>query len=384
MSEQAEAAGPPPDDESQLCLADVERLAARHMPAAVRDFVNGGSGDELTLGLNRAALDSLTVVPRVLAGNADCDLNAKLVRSTASAPLAVAPMAYHRLVHPGGEVEMARAARTAGVPFAVSMLSSCPLEDIAAVGGCLWFQLYWLRDRGRMRELIRLAERNNCEALVLTVDAPVMGRRLRDIRNAFTLPPEVTGAILDPDRPSEAHERTDGMSAVAAHTSTMFDPAVGWADVSWVRAQTRLPLVLKGILDPEDACRAAAAGADAVVVSNHGGRQLDGAVAAVSALPSVVEALAGRCQVLFDSGVRSGRDVLKALALGASGVLVGRPLLWGLAADGHRGALRVLELLRLELSDALRLSGCAGVARARRLTVLPTFPSYAVAPNGVR
>ncbi|MFI0712164.1 alpha-hydroxy acid oxidase [Streptomyces inhibens] len=354
-----------------LCLHDLERLAAARLPASVWDFVQGGSGAETTLAANRAALREVTVLPRVLRGTGPATTRTRLVGGPAALPAAVAPMAYHQLLTPAGELATAAAARAADVPFTVGMLSSCSLESIASVGPRLWFQLYWLTDRERMRDLIARAEAAGCEALMITVDVPVMGRRLRDLRNGFALPPEVSAANLAPGPSSFAHDRVAGASAVAEHTKAVFDPAVTWRDLEWLRAQSALPLIVKGILDENDAVRAAECGADAVVVSNHGGRQLDGAVAAVAALPHVAEAVAGRCEVLLDSGVRSGTDILRALALGASGVLVGRPLLWGLAVDGARGAERVLGLLRTELADCLTLAGCANPGAAARLrTVL--------------
>jgi 4-hydroxymandelate oxidase len=336
----------------------------------VRDFVAGGAGDEVTLGANRAALDRVFVVPRAPRDVSGCSTASTLLGRRAAAPLAVAPVAYHRLLHPDGEVATARAARRAGVPFVVGTLSSVAVEEVTATGAATWFQLYWLRDAERALGLVRRAEDAGCEAIVLTVDVPWMGRRLRDARNRFALPPEVTAAHLDDGARGAAHRGVAGTSAVATHTARAFSPAVSWGTVDRLRAATRLPLVLKGVLDPRDAVRAAEAGADAVVVSNHGGRQLDGAVPSVLALPGVVAAVAATglpCQVLFDSGVRGGTDVLRALALGADGVLAGRPVLWGLAAGGAAGAYRVLELLAAETRDALALAGCASVAEARSL-----------------
>lgn len=346
-------------------LADIARAAAERLPSDVRDFIDGGSGAELTLAANRAALDAVGLVPRVLTGGG-ADTRATLVGTAASMPVAVAPMAYHLLAHPEGEIATAEAAAAAGVPFTVSTLSSRTVEEIAKTDASLWFQLYWLRDRGLVEELLSRAEQANCRALVVTVDVPEMGRRLRDVRNGFALPSWLRAAHLEPG-PTEAHERRDSGSAVAAHTASAFDPALTWADLEWVRERTRLPLVVKGILDPRDAARCVGIGADAVVVSNHGGRQLDGAVPSVVALPGVVEAVGGAAEVLFDSGVRSGTDVLRALALGADGVLLGRPVLWGLAAAGRQGVGRVLQLLREELRQAMLLAGCADVTAAQAL-----------------
>ncbi|MEV6288190.1 alpha-hydroxy acid oxidase [Kribbella sp. NPDC051770] len=338
-------------------LRDYEQLAVDRLAQPVADFIAGGSGDELTLRANRRALDRVQLVPRVLAGVEAAVTIDRLVGSAAAMPVAVAPMAYQRLVHPEGELELARAAAAAGVPYVISTLSSVPLEKIP--GDC-WFQLYWLRDRGVVESLVERAVAAGCSALVVTVDVPVMGRRLRDVRNAFALPEGIVAANLETTR--QAHTAVPGLSAVAAHTASAFSPTVSWADLEWLRSRCDLPLVVKGILDPRDARRAAAIGAEAVVVSNHGGRQLDGAVASIDALVDVV---GNDIDVLLDSGIRSGTDVLKALALGASGVLIGRPLLWALAVDACDEAF---GLLRRELTDAMLLAGCADLQAVKELS----------------
>ncbi|MFE2169617.1 alpha-hydroxy acid oxidase [Streptomyces sp. NPDC059447] len=346
-------------------LADFERSAASVLPPSVRDFIAGGSGDETTLDANRSALDRVFLVPRVLRDVSRVSTDTTLLGRPAALPVAVAPIAYHRLVHPDGELATARAAKAAGVPFTAGTLSSVPIEEITAVGGSVWFQLYWLRDTAQRLDLVRRAEDAGCEALVLTVDVPWMGRRLRDVRNRFALPAHVRAANIATE--GTAHRSAAGTSAVAVHTARSLSPALTWSSVAELRERTELPLVLKGVLAPEDAARAADCGVDAVVVSNHGGRQLDGAVPSIDALHEVVRAVGGNSEVLLDSGVRSGTDVLRALALGASGVMVGRPLMWGLATAGETGAARVLQLLAEELRDALGLSGCDGVAAAARL-----------------
>ncbi|MFJ2833628.1 alpha-hydroxy acid oxidase [Streptomyces sp. NPDC087263] len=350
------------------CLADFEQAAAAVLPPDVRDFVAGGSGDETTLAANRAAFDRTFLVPRVLRNVSQCTTAATLLGRPAAMPLAVAPVAYHRLVSPDGELATAQAAKAAGVPFTVSTLSNVPVEEITAIGGSVWFQLYWLHDADRALELARRAEDAGCEALMLTVDVPWMGRRLRDVRNRFTLPAEVRAVHLDAD--GTAHTRPTDASAVAVHTGRTFSPAMTWATVARLRERTRLPLVLKGILATEDALRAADCGADAIVVSNHGGRQLDGAVPSLDALAELAPALGGRCELLLDSGVRSGTDILRALALGAAGVLVGRPVIWALAAAGEAGVRRAFELLADELRTSMGLAGCADVGQARELRTI--------------
>lgn len=344
-------------------LSGFEELAAAVLPAAVRDFVAGGSSSETTLRLNRTALDSVTLVPRVLSGVEAADTSCRLLGGAARMPVVVAPMAYQRLLHPEGELLLARAAADAGIPYVISTLSSCPLEKIAGEAPS-WFQLYWLRDRAMVESLVDRAEAAGCGALMVTVDVPVMGRRLRDVRNSFALPPDVVAANLV-DARSEAHVGVPGLSAVAAHTASAFEPAVSWRDLEWLKSRTSLPLLVKGILDPRDATRAVEVGAEGIVVSNHGGRQLDGAVASINALPPIVDAVGKECSVLLDSGIRSGTDVLRALALGASAVLVGRPLLWALAVDACESAL---DLLHRELADAMLLAGCAEVGAAAQLT----------------
>lgn len=356
------------------CLADFEEPARARLPRQVWDFLAGGSGDETTMNANRAALDRVAVMPRVLSGVSEVDTRTRILGGSSALPVAVAPMAYQHLAHANGETALARAAARAGVPYAASTLSSLPIEEITASGATVWFQLYWLRDRQLVAELVERAEAAGCAALMLTVDVPVLGRRLRDLRNSFALPPDVVAANLRAGAAEfragpedRAHTVGTGTSAVAAHTRAIFAPGLGWSDVAWLRDRTRLPLAVKGILDPRDAVRAVEVGADAVVVSNHGGRQLDGAPPSIVALPQVVDAVAGRCEILIDSGIRSGTDVLRALALGASAVLVARPLLWALAVGGERGADEALALLRDEVRDALTLAGCANPAAARDL-----------------
>ncbi len=344
-------------------LAGYESQAAAVLPAPVRDFVAGGSGTETTLRLNRAAFDSVTLTPRVLAGVDEPDTTCSILGTDFALPVAVAPMAYQRLLHPEGELLLAQAAAAAGIPFVISTLSSFPLEKIAATAPS-WFQLYWLRDRALLTSLVHRAAEAGCTALMVTVTVPVMGRRLRDVRNSFALLEDVVAANLV-DISTAAHDPLPGVSAVAAHTASAFEPAVSWRDLAWIRQESGLPLVVKGILDPRDARRAVDAGAQAVVVSNHGGRQLDGAIASIDALSPIVDAVGNDCAVLLDSGVRSGTDVVRAVALGASAVLVGRPLLWALAVEAVDEAL---SLLRQEVREAMLLAGCADLAAVAGLT----------------
>ena len=348
-----------------VCLADLECAAREVLPGEIWDFLAGGSGAEASLLANRTALERIFVVPRMLCDLTDRTTGADVLGRRAALPMAVAPVAYQRLFHPEGELAAARAARDAGVPYIIATLSSVPLEEVAAAGGRPWFQLYWLRDEKRSLELVRRAEDAGCEAIVFTVDVPWMGRRLRDMRNGLALPEWVTAANFDAG--TAAHRRNRGLSAVATHTAREFGPAT-WKSVAKVRAHTDLPVVLKGILAVEDARRAIEAGVGGIVVSNHGGRQLDGAVPGTEMLGEIAAAVSGNCEVLLDGGIRSGGDILKAVALGASAVLVGRPMMWGLAAAGEDGARQVLDLLAVELRDAMGLAGCASVTAARWLS----------------
>ena len=349
-----------------MSLLDFEASAKSLLATEVWDFIAGGSGFEITMRANRQALDSVSVYPRVLGGTlSGTDTN--LLGTPMSMPIAVAPMAYQRLVHPAGEVAMAEAACQAGIPLMLSALSSCLIEDIARTGAKIWFQLYWMSERSAVEQLIGRAEAAGSTALVVTLDVPILGRRLRDVRNQFALPADVIAANLTGGATSTAHRARAGESALAAHTTELFGPALTWSDLEWLRGRTSLPLAVKGVLDPRDAARAVGIGADAVVVSNHGGRQLDGAPASITALAAVVAEVGQQCQVLLDSGVRSGMDVLRALALGASGVLVGRPLLWALAVGGAAGATQALSLLSTEFRESLILAGCPDLAAVRDL-----------------
>jgi 4-hydroxymandelate oxidase len=256
-------------------------------------------------------------------------------------------------------------------------MTSVPLDRIVALGGSVWFQLYWLQDRAQTFDLVQHAQDAGCEALMLTVDTPWMGRRRRDLRNGFAVPDGVRAVELGLGPGSSTHRAESGRSALAAHSAQAFSHSLTWSDLEALRSRSRLPLILKGVLDPEDAALAVQHGADAVVVSNHGGRQLDGAVPAIDVLEAVCRAVDGRAEVLVDGAIRSGTDILRALALGADGVLVGRPLIWGLATDGANGAGLVLELLAAELRDALGLAGCDTPRAARALRTLSGPPAPA-------
>lgn len=341
-----------------LRVDDYAELAESKVASDAWGYVQGGSGVEWTLAENRAAFDRIAIRPRFLVDVERCDTTTSLLGSALPTPIGVAPMAYHRLVHEDGELATAEAAGETGGPFVVSIFASQPLADIAKRATVpLWQQLYWLRRRDRLAGLIHKAEDAGFSAFVLTVDLPKVARRLRDVRNEFTLPERVSAVNLERDVMSTIHSGESGSSAIERHSLEQFDRTITWSDLAWLREQTALPLVLKGILTAEDARLAVGHGVDAVVVSNHGGRQLDFALSAVEALPEVVAEVDGALPVLVDGGIRSGTDVFKAVALGADAVFVGRPVLWGLGAAGAEGAAAVLRLLREELVECMTLAG---------------------------
>ncbi|WP_435796443.1 alpha-hydroxy acid oxidase [Kitasatospora indigofera] len=353
-------------------LADVEREARARLPSEVWDFIQGGSGSERTLAANAAQFGRYALRPRTLVDVSACDTGLDLLGSALEVPIGVAPMAYHRLADDEGETATARAAGRAGALLIAGIFASRTLEDIAAAAtGPLWLQLYWLRRRDALAALVGRAEAAGYRALVLTVDAPRVGRRLRDARNGFAVPAGIRAVNLDPGLMAASHRSAAGASGIESHAREQFDPALSWSDLAWLRERSSLPLVLKGILTAEDARLAAEHGVAAVVVSNHGGRQLDGALPSLAALPEVVAALPPEIPVLFDGGVRTGADVAVALALGARAVLVGRPVLWGLAAGGEAGVDRVLGLLRSELEDAMALLGRPALRDLDRATLAP-------------
>ncbi|GIH06776.1 alpha-hydroxy-acid oxidizing enzyme [Rhizocola hellebori] len=336
-------------------------IAARELvDSKVWDFVCGGGGAEITLAANRHIFDTAMIRPRILVDVSICDTSRLLLGDRWPSPIGIAPTAYHTLLHPEGELATAQGAN--GAPMVVSIFAGQPLEEIAKrATGPLWLQLYWLQRRDVMTSLAKRAHDAGFRALMLTVDAPRIGRRLRDMRNGFAIPPHIQAVNLDETVMAATHQ-PDG---IAKHAALTFDQRVTWADLAWLKSLTDLPLVLKGVLTAEDAALAVEHGVDAIVVSNHGGRQLDGAVPAMRALPEVVAAVDGRCPVLVDGGIRHGRDVFVALASGASAVLIGRPVLWALAAGGASGVGELLSLLNAEFEHTMAL---AGRPRAEEIT----------------
>lgn len=346
-------------------VADYEAIARERLPAMAYDYYAGGAGDELTVRDNDTAWTRIRLRPRFLADVSRCDPGTTLLGRPVPLPLLLAPCAFHRLAHPEGELAVARAAAAAGIVNVLSTLSSTRLEDVAgAADGPRWFQLYCYRDREVTRALVERAEASGYAALCVTVDVPVPGLRTREARGRFRLPPGVRAENL-----SHVLEDADGSSLVR-YVSEQFDPALTWRTLEWLRGIARVPIVLKGILAAEDARIASREGIAALCVSNHGGRQLDTVIATADALRAVVDAADG-VEVLVDGGIRRGTDILKALAIGARGVMVGRPYLWGLAVDGEAGVAGVIELLGAELRASMALCGCAQVPDISRALLVP-------------
>jgi len=342
---------------SFLNLHEAEVLAREILPAPTYDYFAGGANDEITLDANRRAFDEMAIRFRVLVDVSRRDLSLPLLGSRVPAPLVVAPMAFQRLAHPDGELATARAAGALGLPMTLSTFSTVSLEEVrAATSAPLWFQLYVHQDRGITKGLVERAAAAGYSALVLTVDVPEIGRRERDERNAFRLSPALRVANFLPGASDPLQEAADG-SGLAHFVHGMRDASLSWKDLEWLASLAPLPLVIKGLVRADDARRAAGHGAAGIVVSNHGGRQLDTAISSVRALPEVAEAVGDSMLVMVDGGIRRGTDVVKALALGARAVMIGRPLLWALALEGEAGVRRALTLLINELDLAMALAG---------------------------
>lgn len=358
-------------------IEDLRLLARKRIPRAIFDYADRGSYDERTISANRADLAALALRQRVMVDVSDRTLTTTLVGEDAAIPVAIAPTGLTGLFHGNGEICGARAAEAFGVPFTLSTMSICSIEDVAgATTKPFWFQLYVMRDREFSKSLVERAIAAKCSALVLTLDLQIQGQRHRDLKNGLAVPPRLTLAnaldiatkpawalrVLMGKRRSFGNldgfvKGADSLTTLSAWTAQQFDPSLSWKDIEWVRKIWPGKLILKGILDVGDARAAAATGADAVVVSNHGGRQLDGAISSIRALPRIVDAIGHQSEILFDGGVRSGQDVLKALALGAKGCLIGKSFLYGLAALGEAGVTKTLEILAKELDVSMALTG---------------------------
>jgi L-lactate dehydrogenase (cytochrome) len=358
-------------------VANLRALARRRVPRAFFEYADRGSYEETTLKANHAAFERIALRQRVMCNVDNRSLATDMLGQPVSMPLAIAPTGLTGLQYGSGEILGARAAAKAGIPFCLSTMSICSIEQVrAAVETPFWFQVYVMRDRGFTRELIQRARAADCSALMVTADLTVQGQRHREIKNGLSVPPRITlRNLLDMASkprwawsmlraPSRSFgnlqgriDNTDSLSTLAQWIAKQFDPTLEWKDLEWIRELWPGKLIIKGILDPRDARLAADHGVDAIVVSNHGGRQLDGAPASIDTLPSIVQAVGDRLEVLFDGGILSGQDLLKALASGARAGLIGKAFLYGLGALGEQGVTQVIELIRRELSVTMALTG---------------------------
>ncbi|MEY2852935.1 MAG: hypothetical protein RL030_67 [Pseudomonadota bacterium] len=374
-------------------IADLREIARRRVPKSIFQYLDHGSYDELTLRANRNDLDAVRFRQRVLIDVAQQQLGRPILGVPANMPLAIGPTGMCGFVHGDGEIHVAKAARDFGIPFCLSTVSICSIEDVrAATGVPFWFQLYVMKDRGFTASLIDRAEAAGCPALMMTVDIPVSGLRRRDAKNGLAVPPRLTlhNALDIASKPRWAwsilHGRRrhfgnladavpgTGNKSFAQWIASQFDASVTWKDLEKIRARWRGKLIVKGIMDPQDAREAVALGADAIVVSNHGGRQLDGAPSTISVLPHIAEAVGGDCEVMFDGGVRCGQDILKAIALGANAALSGRAYLYGLGALGGPGVTLALQIMAREMQVTLALTGCNDVRDVNRSILFEAAP----------
>jgi L-lactate dehydrogenase (cytochrome) len=369
-------------------VEDFRALARRRLPHVLFEYVDGGAYAEVTLRRNVADMEAVALRQRVLVDMSALDLATEAAGQPLAMPLGLAPVGFSGMYRRRGEVQAARAAEAAGVPFCLSTMGICDVEEVARGAAAPWFQLYMLKDRGYMRELIARARAAGSPVLVFTVDLPVLGTRYRDVRSGFSGPgglgaglrrawdglshPTWLWDVWLGGRPHALGSVAGAVSGEASQSDYLawiganFDRGVTWADIAWVREQWDRPILIKGVLDVEDAREAARCGVDGLVVSNHGGRQLDGVRSSISALPPIADAVGGELELYLDGGVRSGMDVLKALAFGARACFVGRPWAYALAAGGEAGVARLLALMRGELEVAMILTGCRSVREAGR------------------
>ena len=362
---------------SIACIDDLRQLARRRVPRAFFEYAESGSYNEETLRANRTDLEAIKLRQRILVDVSSRSLDTTIIGQNIAAPIVLAPIGLCGMQHGDGEILSARAANAAGIPFTLSTMSICSVEDVAeATGKPFWFQLYVIHDRGFSKDLLERAKKAKCNVLVLTVDLQVLGQRHRDIKNGLTVPPEIrlkniidvatkpawAWSILNGRRKTFGNlaghvEGMENVNSLAAWIQHQFDPALSWKDVEWIKNIWPDKLVLKGILDAEDARTAMKVGADAIVVSNHGGRQLDGAPSSISALPKIADAVGSDVELMFDGGIRTGADALRALALGARACMIGRAYIYGLGAGGQAGVAKAINILEKELSVAMALTG---------------------------
>jgi L-lactate dehydrogenase (cytochrome) len=390
LSEGVRENGETPTMKTMTCIDDLRQAAQRRVPRQFFEYADGGSYAEQTLRANRADLENIRFRQRILVDVSHRSTATTILGEPVSLPLALAPIGLCGMQHGDGEILACRAAQAAGIPFTLSTMSICSIEDVAAsVDKPFWFQLYVMKDRGFVKALIERAAAAKCSALVLTVDLQILGQRHRDIKNGMTVPPEWTiGKIIDmASKPAWlrsvalAKRRTfgnlvghirgmDSVNSLSKWIAGQFDETLNWKDVEWIAGLWGGKLILKGILDVEDAREAVKTGAAALVVSNHGGRQLDGAPSSIAALPPIAEAVGSSIEVLFDGGIRSGQDVLRAIALGAHACLSGRAYVYGLGAGGQQGVARAIEIIRHELNVSMALTGVNSIKEIDRRVIV--------------
>ncbi|XP_049416258.1 hydroxyacid oxidase 1 [Epinephelus fuscoguttatus] len=358
----------------RVCVEDFEKEAKKVLPKAVYDYYRSGADEQNTLADNVAAFKRWHLVPRVLRDVSKVDLSVSVLGQKLSMPLCVAATAMQRMAHPEGETATARACRAVGTGMMLSSWATSTIEEVmsamtASPGGVLWLQLYIYKDRELTLSLVRRAEEAGYKAIFVTVDTPYLGRRWDDMRNRFKLPSHLSMSNFSSASLAFSEGNYGNDSGLAVYVAKAIDPTLCWDDITWLKKHTHLPVIVKGVLNGEDAVQAVNYGVNGILVSNHGARQLDGVPATLDVLEEVVKAVQGRCDVYLDGGVRRGTDVLKALALGAKAVFIGRPVLWGLACQGEQGVTEVLELIKEELRLAMALSGCCSVSEVSRSLV---------------
>ena len=373
-----------------VTVGDLRGLARKNLPKAVFEFIDGGAHDERTLNANMLDLGQISFAPRILTDVSDRRQAVQLLGQEFSSPFIVGPTGLAGLLWPNGDIATARASASAGVGYCLSTNSNCSIEQVAEHGRPnFWFQLYIQRDRAMVRSLVERAAAAGCPVLCVTVDLPVQGARERDVRNGFTVPPQLsvgnvfdyakrigwlwrmaTGPRITFANLQRASGEPSNLTTLVQHINAQFDQTVTWKDIDWLKSIWPGKMAIKGILHREDARLAVEHGIDAVIVSNHGGRQLDGAPSAIAALPGIVEAVDGKAEVLMDGGIRRGSDIVKAMALGASGCLIGRAGLYGLAANGEAGVTHAIDILKKEIDITLALLGQADVTKLDKSSIL--------------
>ncbi|XP_047212616.1 2-Hydroxyacid oxidase 1-like [Girardinichthys multiradiatus] len=360
----------------RVCVSDFEEEAKRVLPKAVYDYYRSGADGQTTLADNVSAFNRWYLMPRVLRDVSIVDLSVSVLGQKLSMPLCVGSTAMQRMAHPAGETATARACKAVGTAMMLSSWATSSIEEVMSAmtsspdtGGVLWMQLYIYKDRELTLSLLRRAEKAGYKAVFVTVDTPYLGKRLDDVRNRFKMPPHLRMSNFSSALLSFSEDDYGNDSGLAVYVANAIEPALSWDDITWLKKHTRLPVIIKGVLNGQDAVQAVNYGVSGILVSNHGARQLDGVPATLDVLEEVVKAVQGRCDVFMDGGVRRGTDILKALALGAKAVFIGRPVLWGLACQGEEGVIELLELLKEELRLALALSGCRSISEVSRSLV---------------